>query len=62
MRVVNGTMVGANQLTQAAVLTTSAPSQTMLYMSRELGLAEVAYLVLEPGHRKEPTIYGSEAA
>ena len=59
MRIVNGTMVGANQLTQAAVLTTSAPSQTMLYMSREYGLAEVAYLVLEPGERRSPTIYGT---
>ncbi len=61
MRIVNGTMVGANQLTQAAVLTTSAPSQTMLYMSREYGLAEVAYLVLEPERRREPTIHGAGA-
>lgn len=59
MRVVNGTMVGANQLTQAAVLTTSAPSQTMLYMSREYGLAEIAYLVLEPGKRREAKIHGA---
>ena len=58
MRVVNGTMVGANQLTQSAVLTTSAPSQTLLYMSTEYGLAEIAYLVLEPGKPKVPTIYG----
>jgi hypothetical protein len=61
MRVVNGTMVGANQLTQAAVMTTSAPSQTLLYMSHEYGLAETAYLVLEPGQRRTPTIYGRAA-
>jgi hypothetical protein len=62
MRVVNGTMVGANQLTQAAVMTTSAPSQTLLFMSRDLGLAEVAYLVLEPGKRQAPKIYGAAVA
>lgn len=58
MRVVNGTLVGANQLTQAAVLTTSAPSQTLLYMSKDLGLAETAYMVLETGQKKSPHIYG----
>lgn len=58
MRVVNGTMVGANQLTQAAVLTTSAPSQTMLYVSHDFGLAETAYLVLEPGKHTPPRIHG----
>lgn len=60
-RVVNGTMVGANSLTNNAVLTTSAPSQTLLYVSREYGLAETAYMVLDPNKRREPTIYGSAA-
>ena len=60
-RIVNGTVVGANQLTQAAVLTTSAPSQTLLYVSRELGLAEEAYMVLAPNERRSPRIWGVAA-
>ena len=60
-RVVNGTLVGANALTTRAVLPTSAPSQTLLYLSPELGLAEVAYLVLEPGARTAPVVHGLEA-
>ena len=60
-RVVNGTMVGANQLTQAAVLTTSTPCQKLLYISRDFGLAEEAYMVLAPNERRRPHIYGRSA-
>lgn len=59
-RIVNGTMVGANQLTQAAVLTTSAPCQKLLYVSRDLGLAEEAYMVLDTEKRAAPHVWGRE--
>jgi hypothetical protein len=60
-RIVNGTMVGANQLTQSAVLTTSDPCQLLLYVSEDLGLAEEAYMVLDAEKRAAPHIYGSAA-
>jgi len=58
MRIINGSAVGANQLTQAAVLGATAPSQNLLYFSREFGLAEHAYLHLAPGEAREPRVYG----
>jgi len=63
MRVVNGNAVGANRLTTAAVLGATAPTQNLVYLSRDLGLAELALLYLDPEQAAvRPRIYGGEAA
>jgi hypothetical protein len=59
MRVVNGSTVGANQLTQSAILPATLPSQNLLYVSREWGLTEIAYLHLSTGEQREQIVYGA---
>lgn len=61
-RIVNGNAVGANRLTTAAVLGATVPSQNLVYMSREYGVAEVAFLALAPGEIRRPRLYGDHAA
>ena len=57
-RIVNGSAVGANQLTEAAVLLSTLPEQNLLFISPEHGLAEVAYLYLDKkGRERRRTVH-----
>jgi hypothetical protein len=58
-RIINGSAVGANQLTQAAVLGATLPTQNMLWISQEYGLAELGLIHLAPGEYRQPQIHGS---
>lgn len=58
-RIINGSAVGANQLTQAAVLGATLPTQNMLWVSREYGLAELGLVHLAPGEYTPPPVYGA---
>lgn len=57
-RIINGSAVGANQLTQAAVLGATLPTQNMLWVSRDYGLAELGLVHLAPGEYRSPQIHG----
>lgn len=61
-RIVNGNAVGPNRLTTAAVLGGTLPTQNLIYMSRDFGVGEVAFLALAPGEIRKPKIYGGHAA
>lgn len=62
MRLVNGNAVGANRLTTAAVLGATAPTQSLMYLSRDLGVAELALLYLDQEQATvKPRIYAAEA-
>lgn len=61
-RIVNGNAVGPNRLTTAAVLGGTLPTQNLVYMSRDFGVGEVAFLALAPGEIRKPRIYGEHAA
>lgn len=61
-RIVNGNAVGPNRLTTAAVLGATVPSQNLVYMSRDFGVAEISFLALAPGEIRTPKIYGDHAA
>ncbi len=60
-RIINGSAVGANQLTQAAVLGATLPTQNMLWISADYGLAELALIHLAPGEYRRPPIHGCAA-
>jgi len=60
-RIINGSAVGANQLTQAAVLGATLPTQNMLWVSRDYGLAELGLVHLAPGEYRMPKIHGVQA-
>lgn len=59
-RVINGSAVGANQLTQAAVLGATLPTQNMLWVSQDYGLAELGLIHLAPGEYRPPQIHGAQ--
>lgn len=61
-RIVNGNAVGANQLSQAAVLGSSTPEQNLLFVSPEFGVGEHAHIYLAPDEFTRPHIYGAEEA
>lgn len=60
-RIINGSAVGANQLTQAAVLGATLPTQNMIWVSHEYGLAELGLIHLAPGEYTPPQIHGVPA-
>lgn len=62
MRIVNGNAVGPNRLTTAAVLGGNAPAQNLIYVSRDFGVGEIAFLHLAPNEIRAPRIYGGHAA
>jgi len=61
-RIVNGNAVGPNRLTTAAVLGATTPSQNLIYMSRDFGVSEIAFLQLAPGEIRRPRLYGEHAS
>jgi hypothetical protein len=57
-RIVNGNAVGANHLSQAAVMGSTAPEQNLLFVSEDFGVGEHAHIFLAPAEFTPPRIYG----
>lgn len=56
-RLVNGSAVGANQLTRAATLLSTSPMQNLHFISNDFGLGEYALIYLSDRRKQPPRVH-----